>query len=458
MGFLCYNIHNPSVNRRKGGADVKIHLEQGQKLVMNQQMTMAIEMLQMDAQELDTYLQELALENPMLEIHPPKETGIQSWNTVSANHSADDGGSLGELKAAADGSLKGEVREQIVTAHVPELMRRELLYLLGEMDAQGYLPADTGDLQAFFGDRQRYENAVAVLQSMDPPGVGARSLSERLCLQLRRRGVTDELPYQICRGHLEALARGQWNLIAKALKVSKSQVLEAQALILTLEARPSNGFGGSGTAPHVLPDVELVWQEGQFHVVPADRYMHSYNVDAFYTKMAQDPSLTPEEQAYFRSKTAQAKWAIQCVDRRRETLCACVEGILERQYDFFRGTADTPVSLTMTELAEQMEVSVSTVSRAVRGKYLTCRRGTFPLSAFFAKEINGPDSGTRQDALDTIKQLIAGENPDDPLSDRVIAERLTAQGLQLSRRTVAKYRESLNIPSAAVRRGRNQSS
>lgn len=150
---------------------MKIHLEQGQKLVMNQQMTMAIEMLQMDAQELDTYLQELALENPMLEIHPPKETGIQSWNTVSANHSADDGGSLGELKAAADGSLKGEVREQIVTAHVPELMRRELLYLLGEMDAQGYLPADTGDLQAFFGDRQRYENAVAVLQSMDPPGV-----------------------------------------------------------------------------------------------------------------------------------------------------------------------------------------------------------------------------------------------------------------------------------------------
>lgn len=434
---------------------MKINLEQRQKAVMGQQMTMAMEMLQMDAQELDAYLQELALENPLLEVHPPAETGMQSWSTVSANYPAPDGG-LGALKMTSDGSLKSDVREQITTAHVPELMRRELLYLLGEMDEQGYLPADPGDLRVFFGDRQRYDNAVAMLQSLDPPGVGARSLSERLCLQLRRRGVTDELPYQICRDHLEALARGQWNRIAKALKVSKARVLEAQAMILALDPRPANGFAGGAAAPHILPDVELVPKNGGFAVVPADRYMHTYNVDAFYAKMAQDSSLTDEERAYFRSKTAQAKWAIQCVDRRREMLCACVQGILDRQYTFFAGDSDTPVPFTMTELAEQLDVAVSTVSRAVRGKYLTCVRGTFPLSFFFAREINGPDSGTRDDAVSAIKKMIAGENPDDPLSDRAIAEGLANMGLQLSRRTVAKYRESLQIPSASARRGRNQ--
>jgi len=435
---------------------MKVELKHEQKIVLGQQMQMSMQMLQMDHQELETYLQELALENPMLDIQPPEEVHSHPLSTLSSGYSF-------KSQERSDGveyikpvslypSLKGSLQEQIAAARVPELMRRELLYLVDELDERGYLPEDPGDLQIFGGSLLQYENAVTVLQSLEPVGIGARNLSECLCLQLRRMGVEDALPYQVCQEYLEPLAKGQFNAIAKKLGVSKYRVTQAKGLISTLNPHPSNGFDSSNVVPHIIPDVEIIQEQDRLIVRPADRYMSSYGVDDFYAKMAQQPNLTPEEQEYFRSKLSQAKWAIQCVARRRETLSACAQLILEQQYEFFLGNTDQLLPVTMTDLSRQLGISVSTVSRAVKGKYLSCKRGTFPLSYFFQKEINGPESGTGKDVLAGIRELIAQEDPSNPFSDRELAERLEEQGIKVSRRTVAKYRESAAIPSAPGRK------
>lgn len=438
---------------------MKITLNNEQKLVLGQEMQMSMQVLQMNTQELEAYLQELATENPLLEIHAPAEHSPSFSHPVQAHAAQTDLPEASERLQSASlyESLKGALREQIAAARVPVLMRRELLYLVDEMDERGYLPQDAGDLRIFGGSLQRYEDAVTVLQSLEPAGVGARSLSECLCLQLRRLGVAETLPYQICEAYLEPLAKGQLNAIAKQLGVPKAKVIQAKSRIATLSPYPSNGFGGCQPTPYIVPDVEILSYEGALKVVPADRYMPTYGVDAFYAKMAERDDLTAEEQEYFRSKLAQAKWAINCVARRWDTLTACAAAILEQQYEFFIGITDQLTPVTMTELADRLDVSVSTVSRAVKGKYLACQRGTFPMSHFFAKEINGPDSGTKQDVLSGIKELIAAEDPAAPLSDRALAERLTERGFSVSRRTVAKYRENAAIPSAPGRKVWRQS-
>lgn len=422
-------------------------------------MQQSMQLLSMSAQELDKYLSELAEENPLLEVTPPKESRERRLPAASSGYtrrssamSLEDGESL--RPGFIYESLADDLREQIAGLRVPEVIRRQLRYLCAELDARGYLPEDAGDLAVFGNSPEMYENAVKVLQSLEPAGVGARSLQECLCIQLRRKGIKEELPYAVCREHLEKLARGQLNAIAKELRVSIGEVAEARSVIAALEPRPSNGYTDGKAVPYAVPDVEVSGEDGKLRALSADRYIPSCGVCDFYARMAESEGLTDEEREYFRAKLAQAKWAVSCVDRRRDTLVACAEAILERQRGFFEDGVSALSPMTMTELADTLGVHPSTVSRAVKGKYLSCKWGVYPMSHFFVRELNGPDSGTGRDVLAGIKELIAGEDAAKPLSDRELAERLTQRGLDVSRRTVAKYRDEAMIPSAPGRRER----
>lgn len=438
---------------------MELTLRKEERLVLGQQMRQSMQLLQMSSLELEEYLNELAMENPLLEVRPPRERRESALHSVFS----------GERRKPAMPSLDSDeylrparnyetlpelIMEQIAGMRVPELMRRELNYLAWELDERGYLPEDAGDLRAFGNSRERYDNAVRALQSLEPAGVGARSLSECLRIQLRRGGVTDELPYKICESCLDRLAKGQLNHIAGELGVSIQRVAQAREIIAALEPRPSNGISDGGATPYVIPDVELKITPEGFELTAADRYMPSYGVDAYYAAMAEREELSAEEREYFAEKLRQAKWAVSCVSRRRDMLISCAREIVEAQRAFFTDGRAPLLPLTMTELSRRLEVHPSTVSRAVKGKYILCRWGVFPLSRFFAQELGGVEGSTGGDLTVGIRMLIAEEDPAHPLSDRELAERLSKRGLEVSRRTVAKYREAAMIPAAPGRRTR----
>lgn len=434
---------------------MKIRLEKEQRTVLSHQMQQSMKLLQMNSHELETYINELSMENPVIEIRPPREHAPVGEGRYSPHAGTDPNIISCTIEDKPHNTLSEAVKEQINYMRIPELLRRELLWLAEEMDERGYLPEDERELYPFGGSAERYENAVKVFQSLDPAGVGARSLSECLLLQLRRCGEENEVAERICLEYLDRLAKGQFKYIAKELDVSVRRVEDAKTLISGLEPTPSNGYYGGRQTIYVRPDVEVVQDNNGLAVAPADRYMPTYGIDAFYLSMSQREDLSLEERTYFQEKLAQAKWAMNCIDHRASMLMACSRKILEVQHEFFTDGATPLKPLTMAELASSLGVHTSTVSRTVRGKYISCQWGVFCLTDFFKKDAVG-ENMTEDEVLQMIKELIAAEAPDSPLSDKAIAERLGENGVRISRRTVAKYRENAMIPSTTVRRKNNK--
>lgn len=426
---------------------MNLELRQETRQVLSQQMQQSMQLLQMSTQELDAYLRELAMENPMLEEAPPSASFISGAVRRTA---PEDGEREDVIPDERRGTLREYVREQVLGLRVPELMRRELLYLCNEMDERGYLPEDCAELELFSHEPERCRNAVLVFQSLEPPGVGARNLGECLEIQLRRMESDDEVAYALCERYLEPLAKGRTNQIARELGVSEERVLRARALISTLSPRPSNGFAEKDAPGYILPDVVITQTESGLEISTAEKYLPSFRIDGFYASLMGDPGLNSEEKTYLSEKFRQASWALRCVERRREMLLGCTRAILEVQKDFFTCSRATIKPYTMTELADSLGVNVSTVSRAVRGKYLSCESGTYPMSYFFQRE--SASGSTGGGVLNALMAIIAEEDKAHPLSDRVIAERMAADGFSVSRRTVAKYREEAGIPPASARR------
>lgn len=437
---------------------MKLELTHTQKLVMNTQMQQSLKILQMNNLELETYINELAQENPLIEITPAsvsREYSVFSVNSGYRQKNRNEDGFWGNEPAVYNYETPGELlREQLATMRIPELLRCEVGFLIDSLDEQGYLPEFPTDLKNFGFSVMRYENAVAVLQSLEPAGVGARDLSECLCIQLERMGEKDPVVYEICRNYLERLARGQINFIAKAIGVDQQAVVTAKERIAALSPRPFNGIEDRAPTPYIFPDLSVNLDEkGNLSVGIAEQYMPRLTIDRYYASLARNPDLPEETRSYFSDKLRQANWVTGCITQRRDTLLACAHYIVETQSDFFRYPQGIIVPLTMSRIAEGLGIHVSTVSRAISGKYLYCDRGIFPLDRFIAQEV-GDTGDTRGRIREIIQQMIAEEDPATPLSDQNVSDRLNDMGIAISRRTVAKYRQEENIPSASARRKR----
>lgn len=438
---------------------MKLELTSTQKLTMTAQMQQSLKILQMNNLELEQYLNELAQENPLIEITPPAVSREYSIFTVRCGYQK--AGSQGtenpgDLLAPIQNyeTLQDHLREQANALRLPKHLIREVSFLIDDLDDRGYLPRTPGDLAIFDGSQARYEQAVMVLQSLEPAGAGARDLPECLCIQLHRMGVEDPLPYVICRSYLDRLAHGQLNHVAKELGVSKKKVSQVKELISSLEPRPSNGFSHGKNTPYVFPDLEISEDEnGLLTVGIAERYMPRYGLDAYYASLTHQQDLPPETRAYFSDKLRQAKWTIDCISQRRDTLLACTRYIAGVQAAFFRNPQASLQPLTMSQIADALGIHVSTVSRAINGKYFYCQWGLFPLNHLIAQEVAGTGD-TSGNIRTLIRQIIESEDPAAPLSDQAISEQLATRGIPLSRRTVAKYREDAMIPSTSVRRKR----
>lgn len=370
-------------------------MELAQVLKLSPGLLQSMEMLQMNTLELGAYLKELALENPVLEeAEPGQGQGQDTWEAFASQVPwLGDTPWTGQTAQEGDWGRGESPTESLAFLLEEQLARRglspELLavcrYLAGVLDDDGRLdPEDLAGLRTAGVPAELLERGVEVLQSLEPAGVGARSLEECLLLQLRRLPGEHTVAQAICQGHLEELSKEHYGALARRLGVTQRQV-EAET---------------------------------------AD---------------------------YLRQKLQQAQWVLTCVQRRRKTLEACVQALVQAQAAYFRGCQAAPGPLLRREVAAQLGVHPSTVTRALRHKYLQCRQGLFPMEYFFARPM-GAEGASPQRVKVALARMIQGEDPGRPLSDQALGERLQAAGMPLARRTVAKYRREMGLPPAYRRR------
>ena len=352
-----------------------------------------------------------------------------------------------------DGDLEGLaafLRDQLHRLRLPKPLSALCTYLAELVDEDGYLSQEDLDGLAGLSIPQALtDQALETLQGLDPPGVGARSLSECLLLQLSRRGGADPVAMDIAARFLPELGRKHYAAIAQKLGVEVDAVRRAELTIAALEPHPGRAFQPAEPTAYIRPDVFVAELEGELKVILNESYLPRVSVNDYYLRLLKS-SDEKETRDYLRQKLQQAKWLLDSLARRGSTLRRCAEAVLAAQRPFFSGETAQLAPMTLSQLAERLELHPSTVSRAVRGKYLQCRQGTYPLRYFFSQPVSGGVS--RQAAKQTLLSLVREEDARRPLSDQALCRLLADRGIRVARRTVAKYRLELGIGSSAARR------
>lgn len=467
LGTVAFKPEWDGVNR-----EMELSLAQKQKQVLSAQMIQSVKVLQMGAQELLQYVQETVEENPMLELEDPysrtEEDGslahrlewLASSDLQNRTYYRQDFDSetdpLRNYGTVDDSeSLYVHILNQLDGLTLAPDVLQCCKFLAGCLDANGWLDECLAQLaHELDWPEQLLEDGLAVLQSLDPPGVGARSLSECLCLQLAHGPQTDETALRIARDHLEGLAKNHYGQIARTLGISQEEVRRAAGYIRTLAPRPGTKFSAQEAPSYVMPDVIVERVADHFEVRLNDRFLPSLNISPYYTRMLRE-SDDSQVKDYLINRMRQAEWTVRTVEQRRSTLMACAGCILEFQEDFFRRGPGYLRPLSLANVAQRLEIHESTVSRAISGKYLQCSMGAYPLHYFFSRQLASAqaESLSSPDAAKALlKALIAQEDKSKPMSDQKLCQCMAERGCVIARRTVAKYRGELGIPGATGRK------
>lgn len=427
---------------------MELSLEQKLIQKLSPQMIHYLSLLQLSTQELQKVLDDLLLENPMLE----RAEADLSDRTVFIPQSSS-GSEWDPLQLAADlteESLFDHLSFQIPWGKLPASLSRGVECVLSGLNDNGWLEESTQELALRCGlDAQTMLQAENLVCSLDPPGVGARTLSQCLELQLLRRGEQG-LPLTIVRHHLESLAKNHYNHISTLTGADPQAVRQACQSIRTLDPRPGAAFARRTPPAYIIPDLMVSEENGVLVVTYFDHGLPQLSVSATYQQLLQTTD-DPEVREYLSEKNRQACWVIRHIVQRRDTVLRCAQVIVRRQEDVFRRGKAFLRPLTMAEVADEVGLHLSTVSRAVRNKYIQCDLGLFPLRWFFSRP-SGGDEVTAQQIRAVIRTLISAEDKKKPLSDQTLCNLLEKQGFSIARRTVAKYRDELGLPSSPGRR------
>jgi len=318
------------------------------------------------------------------------------------------------------------------------------------LDNNGYLPPFEPATLVF--SKELFDKAHQALTQMDPPGVGAFNLRECLLIQAKRQSNPSLLLIKIIDKHLEHLAKNQLDKIAKALVVTVDEVKAAKMLLLQLNPKPGNGFSVGNHIPYIRPDLYVTHDDEGFHITSNNLNHSRITIGEHYHALTQ--SNDEQVKRFVTDKIGRAQWLINCVENRKRTIYACAEKILIWQEEFFKKGPGYLVPMTQADIADQLGIHPSTVSRAATGKYLQCQWGVFELSYFFTRHLGQNNQGQSQDALYAeLKRIFDNEDKSNPLSDQLVLLELKKSGIIIARRTVAKYRVKMQIPSASKRRG-----
>jgi RNA polymerase sigma-54 factor len=368
-------------------------------------------------------------------------------------------------------SLQDYLDHQLSWFDLDEATRKMADRIIYNLDSNGYLkspledlipppPADiNGDAQAWREQQMAIaEQALAVVQRLDPPGVGARNLKECLLLQLNPGLLFyDELKVLI-EHHLEDLENNRLPLISKKTGFSIETIQEAWEDLRTLKPKPGADFNES-SAPAVTPDVFVEKNDqGRYEVRLEDGDLPSLYISPYYRKLLQDPTTSAETRDYIKRKVNAAQWLIEAIEQRRSTLTRVSQAIVDHQNKFLDDGPEHIEPLKMQQIADKVGVHVTTVSRAVDDKWIQTPRGIFPLKRFFVGGTTGADG--EEVAWDRVRlklqEIIDNEDKTKPLSDDALVEELGKAGVTVARRTVTKYRKAMNIPSSRQRRDWSQ--
>lgn len=451
-----------------------MHLEQiqtlSQKLILSQTMRQSLTCLQLSAPELNDYIQELALSNPLLDVLSPTyyETQLPGEDTSPereaitlrgedawrfATSGAEDAADFTAF-FTREKTFRDHLNEQIGQMKlVDDALLRLCRFLIDCLDERGYLDCPLEDLSREFDvPLFSLEQALFAIQMLDPPGVGARSLSECLTLQLAQSRSLDPLALAIARDGLEALARRDYAALGAQLGVSTAAARRAAEKVLALNPIPSRSFAGSEPTGYVAPDAVFSVQQGQLTIELNEHILPRLSINAEYEALL-TASADAEVQRYVKEKLSEAQALIKGVHTRCDTLLQLITRIGREQEGFFCRGEDL-IPITMQQMAEKMNVSTSTVSRASQNKYIEFQGHILPLRSFFSAALRTDTAVSSHAVKQRLQSLVRAEDPASPLSDEALRLALSSLGMEVSRRAVAKYRASLGIPSSAQRKKR----
>jgi len=470
-----------------------LRLTQSQRLVMTPKLQQALKLLQAPTLELQQMLKAEMISNPLLEEvddlveEPEKETAADDFGEENrlerdeaepqdAPESNEEVDWTEFMQQGSDSSTtRAEERHEEFVERVPvsrpsldehlsEQLRYRGLgdeaeaigdYLIGSIDERGYLTMSVEEVAAELDQPiARVEEVLRAVQALEPPGIGARNLRECLLLQLRARGQEESLAWRIVDTHFEDLVRRRQMDIARALKVPVEDVQTALDLIGTLSPVPGNQVSGAD-AQYVYPDL-IVERVGEDYVVTLnDRNVPRLRISQAYEHVLKDGApANGATREYVVTKLNSARWLIQTIEQRRKTMVKVMRAIVVEQREFFDSGVLHMKPLTLQDIASKIGMHESTVSRVTSGKYVQTPRGVFELKYFFSSGLDtqGGDEISAKSAKAIIARMIEAEDKHDPVSDQKLMDMLQAQGLDIARRTVAKYREQLNIPNARFRK------
>ncbi|MGB5333476.1 MAG: RNA polymerase factor sigma-54 [Woeseiaceae bacterium] len=456
-----------------------LQLKLGQTLTMTPQLQQAIRLLQLPILDLNAEIQEALEENIMLEMEDLPElpkTSAEStaeveaikaddlWQSRAAERTLDSGwnGEGRPISEFADESGQ-TLREHLLwQLEMEQFSPREVVIgeaIIDSINDDGYLTADLGEIAASLDEESgildsEIERTLTKIQRLDPVGVGARSISECIILQLSQlewKTPGLQLAIGIASDHLDLVASRDYGELRRGLRVTEDDLHEALALVRGCNPKPGLAVSPP-SAEYVIPDVFVRKIDNRWQVEISPTGVPRLSVNQQYARLLRGSS----EHAVLKSQLQEARWLIRSLEIRNETLLKVATSIVTRQTEFLEHGDESMKPMVLRDIAEEIAMHESTISRVTTNKYMHTPRGIFEFKYFFSSHLSS-DSGEDQSSTSVrakIRKLIGAENPKKPLSDNKITNLLKEDGISVARRTVAKYREAMNIPSSSDRRTR----
>ena len=440
------------------GMDVSI--QQTQKLALTPQMEQSLSVLQMGTEELNQCIEEEVLSNPMLDYakEPEKKEVRRSQGEGIGYYSrkkTEDTDYQSYLNAIADEKsedteLAEYLRMQLYTKKISPRRQKIGEYLIECLEESGYLKMDMDELAKGIGlSKEELEREIRFMQTLEPCGVFARDLKECLLLQVEGEEQMQRQARLLIEKYLDEIAQNKIPQISKQTGLTTAEITKTIRYIKEeLEPVPGRGYGCANRNEYIYPDITVKEDEKGYRIILNKEKVHTLELNREYLPMLGQVH-SSEENKYLKEQYQKAKILLQNIGKREETLAAVAEAIVDWQREFFEKGKASLKPMNLLDIAQELDVHESTVSRAVRDKYLECRWGIFELKYFFS---NKTSDGNNCNVLTCIQEFIRSENKQKPLSDAKIAEQLEKKGIRISRRTVTKYREQMQIPNTQMRK------
>ena len=483
--------------------ELKQQLKLSQQLVMTPQLQQAIKLLQLSRLELAETIQQEIEENPILEeslspgetetdaapdealtlgmaeepvLPEPERTSEVQMESTSSLTEIDWENYANEYESGSSGSgrqrdendlpsrldiltakpnLQSHLQWQLNLSNITEEEREVGQFIIGNLNRDGFLEASDEDIVRQTGCPEEMAiRMVAMVQDMDPPGIGARGIKECLLLQLRRLKLGDSLAAVIVRDHLQLLETKNYTALSRATGRSIDEVAAAIRVIVNLDPHPGRVYSDE-EPQYIVPDVYVYKLGNEYVIMLNDEGLPRLRISGYYKEILKKDSTAPSTtKDYVQDKLRSAMWLIKSIQQRQRTIYRVVESILKFQREFFeRGVAHLR-PMVLRDVAEDLGMHESTISRVTSNKYVHTPQGIYELKYFFNSAIAtyGGDSLASESIKQRIKSIVQGEHPEKPLSDSAIADIFARENIQLARRTVAKYREQLGILPSKLRK------